>query len=94
MKMGYIAPIPHHQYKQYQEREIKVEKHPFTFLPVQPVKPMKNKTQAHTEEAEPSYHVLQSKQRKTSNQAHSKPSIPTTLLAQLTGKGKLFNEYV
>ncbi|WRP08154.1 hypothetical protein U9J35_08365 [Rossellomorea aquimaris] len=92
--MGYIAPIPHHQYKQYQEREIKVEKHPFTFLPVQPVKPMKNKTQAHTEEAESSYHVLQSKQRKNSNQALSKPSIQTTLLAQLTGKGKLFNEYV
>ncbi|MGM0863839.1 MAG: hypothetical protein ACQEWF_04045 [Bacillota bacterium] len=92
--MGYIAPIPHHQYKQYQERELKVEKHPFTFLPVQPVKPMKNKTQAHTEETESSYHVLQSNQRKTSYQALTKPSIPTTLLAQLTGKGKHFNEYV
>ena len=31
--MGYIAPIPHYQYKQYQEREIKVEKHPSDFSP-------------------------------------------------------------
>lgn len=92
--MGYIAPIPHHQYKQYQEREIKVEKRPFTFLPVQPVKPMKNNTRAQTEEADSSYHVLQSKQRKTSYGALSTPSIQTTLLARLTGKGKHFNEYV
>ncbi|MGD6848482.1 hypothetical protein [Rossellomorea aquimaris] len=92
--MGYIAPIPHHQYKQYQEREIKVKKHPFTFFPVQAVKPMKNNTQANTEEAESSYHVLQSNQRKTSYEALSKPPVPTTLLARLTGKGKHFNEYV
>jgi hypothetical protein len=94
MKMGYIAPIPHHQYKQYQERELKVEKHPFTFLPVQPVKSMKNKSQAHPEETETSNHVSSSKQRKTSYQAFNKPTIPSKLLAQLTGKGNHFNEYV
>ncbi|WP_044337660.1 hypothetical protein [Rossellomorea aquimaris] len=92
--MGYIAPIPHHQYKQYQERELKVEKHPFTFLPVQPVKPMKNKSQAHPEETGTSNHVYRSNQRKTSYQTFTKPSIPSNLFAQLTGKGNHINEYV
>ncbi|MGM0753497.1 MAG: hypothetical protein ACQET6_16435 [Bacillota bacterium] len=92
--MGYIAPIPHHQYKQYQERGLKVEKHPFTFLPVQPVKPVKNKSQAHPEETGTFNHVYRSNQSKTSYQTFTKPSIPSNLLAQLTGKGNHINEYV
>ena len=92
--MGYIAPIPHYQYKQYQEREIKVDKHPFSFFPVQPIKPLKNKSQAHSEQTEADDQIHHSNQKATSYRTHNKSSIPTTLLAQLTGKGKHFNEYV
>ncbi|MEI2665024.1 hypothetical protein [Rossellomorea sp. LJF3] len=90
--MGYIAPIPHYQYKQYQEREIKVDKHHFSFFPIQPIKPLKNKSQAHPEGADE--HVPHSIQGKAPYEKLRKSSIPSTLLAQLTGKGKHFNEYV
>ena len=92
--MGYIAPIPHYQYKQYQERDIKVDKHPFSYFPVQPIKPLKNKSQTDTGETEIRYEDHHSQQRSAINQASFKTPIPSTLLAQLTGKGKHFNEYV
>ncbi|PFA66369.1 hypothetical protein CN378_13810 [Bacillus sp. AFS015802] len=92
--MGYIAPIPHYQYKQYQERELKVDKHPFSFFPIQPIKPLKNKAKTHPEETESTDGSHHFKQRTTSYKTTGKPSIPSTLLAQLTGKGKHFNEYV
>ncbi|MEG9296380.1 hypothetical protein V6B33_07950 [Mangrovibacillus sp. Mu-81] len=94
--MGYIAPIPHHQYKQYQERDMKIEKHPYRFFPVQPVTALKNKSKqtdheeihAHPEikrgKNAPTYHIKKSQ----------KPIITTELLAQVTGKGANFNEYV
>ncbi|NMH69425.1 hypothetical protein HF072_11625 [Bacillus sp. RO3] len=92
--MGYIAPIPHHQYKQYQERELKVNKHPFTFLPVQPVKPPKNKSQAQqgeTETTKPNTRLI-----KPNTSYKSFPYTPTSskVMAKLTGKGTYFNEYV
>ncbi|MCR8849085.1 hypothetical protein NQ095_11745 [Rossellomorea sp. SC111] len=90
--MGYIAPIPHYQYKQYQEREIKVDKHHFSFFPLQPIKPLKNNSQAHPEGT--SEHVPHSDQVKAPYEKLSKPSVPSTLLAQLTGKGTHFSEYV
>jgi hypothetical protein len=89
--MGYIAPIPHYQYKQYQEREIKVNKDPFSFFPIHSINPLKNNT--HFQETETTDEV-RFNQRTTPYHSQSKPSIPTTLLAQLTGKGKHFNEYV
>ncbi|CAN7459592.1 hypothetical protein [Rossellomorea sp. LjRoot5] len=90
--MGYIAPIPHYQYKQYQEREIKVDKNHFSFFPVQPIKPLKNKSQAHPEGT--SEQVPHFNQVKAPYEKLSKSSIPSALLAELTGKGTHFNEYV
>ncbi|MBN8192417.1 hypothetical protein JI667_09665 [Bacillus sp. NTK074B] len=92
--MGYIAPIPHYQYKQYQERDLKVDKHPFSFFPIQPIKPLKNKSQTNTEETETRYGVHHTDRRTSSYQKSFKNPIPSTLMAQLTGKGKHVNEYV
>jgi hypothetical protein len=92
--MGYIAPIPHYQYKQYQEREIKVEKNPFRFFPVQSVRPLKNKSQAHSEESETANYVHHLNHKTTPYHTLTEPSISSKLLAQLTGKGKHVNEYV
>ncbi|OIU72479.1 hypothetical protein BHE18_07605 [Rossellomorea aquimaris] len=93
--MGYIAPIPHYQYKQYQEREMKVNKHPFRFFPVQPAKALKNNPE---ETGRDEIHTgLSGDQGKgvpsLIRQPHKK-IIPQELLAKATGKGTYFNEYV
>ncbi|WP_064092287.1 hypothetical protein [Rossellomorea aquimaris] len=90
--MGYIAPIPQHQYKQYQEREIKVEKHPFKFFPVQPIKPLKNKPDTNDEEMHENH--LRYSVNTTNSTNLQKPSVPPEILAKVTGKGSYFNEYV
>jgi hypothetical protein len=94
--MGYIAPIPHHQYKQYQEREMKIEKHPYRFFPVQSVTALKNKSkQTDHEEIHAHQDIKSGKDAPTYRIKKSqKPIIPTELLAQVTGKGGNFNEYV
>jgi hypothetical protein len=96
MKMGYIAPIPHYQYKQYQEREMKVNKHPFRFFPVQPARALKNNRE---ETVSDTLHTQSdSGQKKTGmlapNRKPQKNIIPQELLAEVTGKGTYFNEYV
>ncbi len=90
--MGYIAPIPHYQYKQYQEREMKVEKHPFRFFPIQAIKPLKNKSnsghgQVDSDNIPHLKHMMK-------DPAIQNPSISSKLLAEVTGKGNYFNEYV
>ncbi|MBW3114166.1 MULTISPECIES: hypothetical protein [Bacillaceae] len=92
--MGYIAPIPHYQYKQYQERDMKVDKHPFSFFPIQPIKPLKNKSQTNPEATETRYGDHHSNQHENSYQPTFKAPIPSSLLAKLTGKGNHINEYV
>ncbi|WP_175988488.1 hypothetical protein [Bacillus sp. Marseille-Q1617] len=93
--MGYIAPIPHHQYKQYQEREIKVDKHPFQFIPVQPIKALKNKSKQTDHEEMSSYPLYeQDKSMIIHTRKSHKSPIPPELLARVTGKGTHFNEYV
>jgi hypothetical protein len=94
--MGYIAPIPQHQYKQYQERELKIEKHPYRFFPVHPVKALKNKPK------QTNHKELQSHPDRVNNQVapssriekFQKTIISSELLARVTGKGVNFNEYV
>lgn len=93
--MGYIAPIPHHQYKQYQEREIKVDKHPFRFIPVQPIKALKNKSkQTDHEEMNIYPEKVPSNQQTAHTRRLHTPSISSGLIAEVTGKGTYFNEYV
>ncbi|NQD67225.1 hypothetical protein HP456_15020 [Bacillus haikouensis] len=94
--MGYIAPIPHHQYKQYQEREMKVEKHPYRFFPVQPVKALKNKSKQtdHEEIHTQPYRESNHNDPPSRIGKFQKTFISSELLAQLTGKGANINEYV
>lgn len=94
--MGYIAPIPHFQYKQYQEREMKVNKHPFRFFPVQPARAMKNNRE---ETISDEMHIYRDNEQKknlsaTTKRKPQKNMIPQELLAEVTGKGTYFNEYV
>ncbi|BCB03072.1 hypothetical protein [Bacillus sp. KH172YL63] len=89
--MGYIAPIPHHQYKQYQEREMKVEKNPFSFYPIHPVQPLKNKLETHSEDSGQQAHASE---EKAPFRPFSQASVPSSVIAEFTGKGRLFNEYV
>ncbi|XXM73851.1 hypothetical protein ACQ0QQ_08190 [Lysinibacillus sphaericus] len=95
MKMGYIAPIPHYQYKQYQEREMKVNKHPFRFFPVQPSRALKNNRE---ETVSDKMSTQTDSEQKTGmlspKRKLQKNIIPHEILAKVTGKGTYFNEYV
>ncbi|MCA1056707.1 hypothetical protein LCM10_17120 [Rossellomorea aquimaris] len=93
--MGYIAPIPHHQYKQYQEREMKVNQTPFRFMPVQPIKALKNKSGQTDHEQTTSSDALHSGSHRLLNRERKQRAlIPSELIAKVTGKGTYFNEYV
>ncbi|WP_411159286.1 hypothetical protein [Rossellomorea oryzaecorticis] len=95
MNMGYIAPIPHFQYRQYQEREMKVNKHPFRFFPVQPARALKNNREETFSEEMRIYEDNEHKKNLSATKRRpQKNMIPQELLAEVTGKGTYFNEYV
>lgn len=92
--MGYIAPIPHHQYKQYQERDIRVDKYPFRFIPIQPVKALKNKSKQTGREKMSAHPNTGQKENVFHKSPPFKHIIHPDLIAKVTGKGTYFNEYV
>ncbi|MGX1264915.1 hypothetical protein RKD55_002719 [Rossellomorea marisflavi] len=80
--MGYIAPIPHYQYKQYQEREIKVTEHPYHFTPVHAITGLSREMGGHAG-GPPG-----------DQNGRGKEKVPEKTIAKVTGKGINFHEYV
>ncbi|MFS8186738.1 hypothetical protein ACMG4J_08150 [Rossellomorea marisflavi] len=80
--MGYIAPIPHFQYKQYQERELNVTEKPYHYTPVHAITALSRGAGRESREVTDHYNGKEKKQ------------IPEKIIARLTGKGLNFHEYV
>ncbi|WP_456271776.1 hypothetical protein [Bacillus sp. AK031] len=90
--MGYIAPVPHYQYMQYAEREANKEYDPFTFMPINRIRPLMNKAQRDDTGVDQDTSLSKLKDsRKRFRQAEG---ISPDFLADITGKGKYINEYV
>ncbi len=80
--MGYILPLPHYEYKQYQEREMKVRPHSYGFVPVHSITKLTSENREHEK--------LSQNQRGFQSTAHSDAH---RMVADITGKGKYVNEY-
>ncbi len=80
--MGYIAPIPHYQYKQYQERELKVTEQPYHYTPVHAITAL-SRGMGGYEGGPPD-----------DQNGKGKEKVPEKTIARLTGKGINFHEYV
>lgn len=77
--MGYRLMIPQYQYKQYQERMIKVESNPIHITPIKRAENERRMEQPIDRQFGMSRHVRK---------------IDTYLTARITGKGNVINEYI
>jgi hypothetical protein len=90
--MGYIAPVPHYQYMQYAEREANKDYDPFTFTPVNRIRPLFNEDdQQQNQSIESNHQQEESRQRRKYKKTEA---VSAGFLAKITGKGKYINEYV
>ncbi|MBM7586558.1 hypothetical protein JOC86_003110 [Bacillus pakistanensis] len=93
--MGYIAPIPHHQYKQYAEREMKIVYDPFKFVPIPRINlKSKLKEKDHTRLQQKFSRRKKKHPTLINKKIMHDSSISPDFLAEFTGKGIHFNEYV
>lgn len=85
--MGYLLPVNHYQYYDYQRRTVKGKQDPFHIE-----KPSKIIMEANYQD----YHGNQVEPDGNTSLKMSTPKLPATdhLYAQLTGKGRNFNKYV
>ncbi|WP_421384236.1 hypothetical protein ACOJQI_06525 [Bacillus salacetis] len=89
--MGYIAPVTHYQYMQYAEREADKEYDPFTFRPVNRIRPISNKDHQQDKGIDSERQQGKSGQRRRYRKTDT---VSPEYLADITGKGKYINEYV
>lgn len=94
--MGYILPITHYQYTQYANRTIRTNDSPFVLLPV--VKSSLEKKLHDNENRELLDFSNELKEKQTidaltKKSTHTDDSI-NYLLAEITGKGRHFNEFI
>ncbi|UII57051.1 hypothetical protein LS684_06320 [Cytobacillus spongiae] len=87
--MGYIAPIIHYQYDQYANRELSNDYDPFTFLPIHSIKQIKNGQTPEQEQNKFKQNLKIKQTKKAIDQQFIEQA-----LAEVTGKGQLFNECV
>jgi hypothetical protein len=88
--MGYIAPVPNYQYMQYAEREANKDYDPFTFMPINRIRPLANKDQQ-PDDINNDNNMLKYSDRK---RLRKDDTVTAEFLADITGKGKYINEYV
>ncbi|RLQ97157.1 hypothetical protein [Falsibacillus albus] len=85
--MGYIAPVPHYQYMQYQKRVANKGYDPFDLIPVEKTAPASQFGQ-----------ILKDMQEDDESHAMQENTrikhISSDLLYRSTGKGKFINEII
>lgn len=94
--MGYILPINNEQYNQYANRIIRKDGSPFVVKPVQKITmraKLKGKTD-YEDKYEEAKFIKKYVIKKADNNKNSDATTDNDCEADLTGKGKYFNEIV
>ncbi|WML49544.1 hypothetical protein RCG23_06035 [Neobacillus sp. PS3-34] len=92
--MGYIAPVNHYQYAQYQNREIGLKYDPFKIIPIERMQPIEKRTEvSRKEEAASIFSSFGISALEGEKNTYKRKRIEK-VYSEMTGKGKLFNESV
>jgi hypothetical protein len=92
--MGYIAPIPQHQYKQYAEREMTKGYDPFKFVPITKINIKSKLVQKENSRLQQKFSRKEKYPAFVNEKIKQVPSTSPDFLSELTGKGQFFHEYV
>lgn len=88
--MGYIAPVNNYQYDQYAERVISKRYNPYHFVPIGKIKPLGNPRENNHHEQP--FHLRNTSEGKI-NQPKRKIQSHEKIYSEMTGVGRLYNEY-